>query len=120
MMKKSVFYFPIWGESYINSFSKFALKCLEENLKKSDYNFLNTSKIEIWTFKKDIYQACKGSDAIIVLTEWEEYKNINWEKIASNMSIPSWVFDTRNILKRDSIEKNGIKYWCLGDGFQNE
>ena len=53
-MKKSVFYFPIWGDSYINLFSKFALKCLLENLNQLNDNILKTSKIEIWTFKKDI------------------------------------------------------------------
>ena len=72
-----------------------------------------------WSYEKDIYLACKDSDAIIILTEWDEYKNINWEHIAENMSTPSWVFDTRNILERDLIEKNGIKYWCLGEGYQN-
>ncbi len=72
-----------------------------------------------WSYEKDINLACKDSDAIIVLTEWEQYKHINWKKIAINMSAPSWVFDTRNILKRDLIEKNGIKYWGVGDGYQN-
>ena len=53
-MKKSVFYFPIWGDSYIKLFSDFALKCLYKNLNEIDDKLLKSSKIEIWTFKKDI------------------------------------------------------------------
>jgi hypothetical protein len=53
-MKKSVFYFPIWGNDYIKLFSDFALKCLFNNLNKLDKRMLKNSKIEIWTFKKDI------------------------------------------------------------------
>lgn len=53
-MKKSVFYFPIWGDDYIKLFSDFALKCLFNNLNKLDKEILKNSKIEIWTFKKDI------------------------------------------------------------------
>ena len=53
-MKKSVFYFPIWGDDYIKLFSDFALKCLYNNLNKIDDSLLRSSKIEIWTFKKDI------------------------------------------------------------------
>jgi hypothetical protein len=53
-MKKSVFYFPIWGDSYIKLFSDFALKCLYNNINNIDDELLKSSKIEIWTFKKDI------------------------------------------------------------------
>ena len=53
-MKKSVFYFPVWGDDYIKLFSDFALKCLYNNLNKIDDSLLQASKIEIWTFKKDI------------------------------------------------------------------
>ena len=53
-MKKSVFYFPIWGDSYIKLFSDFALKCLYKNLNEIDDKLLKSSKVEIWTFKKDI------------------------------------------------------------------
>jgi hypothetical protein len=53
-MKKSVFYFPIWGDDYIKLFSDFALKCLFNNLNKLDKGMLKNSQIEIWTLKKDI------------------------------------------------------------------
>ena len=69
-----------------------------------------------WTFSSDIFTASKDVDAIVVLTEWDEYKNINWEKISINLRKPAWVFDTRGILDSSSIKKNGLNLWKLGDG----
>ncbi len=77
---------------------------------------VTNSSFQKWDYEEDIYLACKEADAIIILTEWEEYKNLNWEKISSQMNFPAWVFDTRNILRGEEIRKNGIKFWCLGDG----
>ena len=110
MMKKSVFYFPIWGESYINSFSKFALKCLEENLKKSDYNFLNTSKIEIWTFKKDI----KKIESLNIIKELKKKILINIESIdliynsLNNYNINK--YQTLSILQKIFMNTHSYKY----------
>ena len=67
-------------------------------------------------FFSDIYQAAKEAHAIIILTEWDEYKKINWGMISENMKKPSWVFDTRGILEKDKINKYDINVWQLGDG----
>ena len=52
-------------------------------------------------FFSDIYQAAKKAHALIILTEWDDYKKINWNMISKNMSKPSWVFDTRGILEKE-------------------
>ena len=57
----------------------------------------------------------RHADAIIILTEWEEYKYINWENIASLMRKPSWIFDTRGILDSNLIKRFGFKIWVLGE-----
>ena len=67
-------------------------------------------------FFTDIYQAAKKAHAIIIITEWADYKKIDWNIISKNMSKPSWVFDTRGILEKDKINKYGINFWQLGDG----
>ena len=67
-------------------------------------------------FYSDIYKAAKDAHAVIILTEWDDYKNINWGMISKNMNKPSWVFDTRGILEKEKIKKFGIKVWQLGDG----
>ena len=60
-------------------------------------------------------QASKGADAILVLTEWEEFKNLNWEPIYKIMRKPAWIFDARNFLKKEKLRDIGFKTWTLGD-----
>ena len=67
-----------------------------------------------WQFASDIEIASKGADAIVILTEWEEYNQINWEKISINMRRPSWIFDTRNILGEEILNNLKVNYWQLG------
>ena len=67
-----------------------------------------------WNFDKDIYKAAKNADAIIIVTEWKEYENLNWKEISSLMRKPAWVFDTRKILFQKNLKKLGINYWQVG------
>ena len=86
---------------------------LEENHKKSknDYGF--------WRFSKNLYDASDNSDAIIILTEWDEYKKINWKEISKRMRSPSWVFDTRSVANLEDIRKTDLNIWSLGNGIFN-
>ena len=70
-----------------------------------------------WNCSNSLYEAAIESDAIIILTEWEEFKNIDWAKISSVMRRPSWLFDTRNITNHNSAKDNGLKVWQLGKSF---
>ena len=67
-----------------------------------------------WNFDKDIYKAARNADAIIIVTEWKEYENLNWKEISSLMRKPAWVFDTRKILSKKDLKKLGINYWQVG------
>ena len=67
-----------------------------------------------WNFDKDIYKAARNADAIIIVTEWKEYENLNWKEISSLMRKPAWVFDTRKILSQKNLKKIGINYWQVG------
>jgi len=89
-------------------------RALDSSTKK--VNFSNTSKIKCWEFENSIYKALDGADAIILLTEWDEYKSLNWKKISKNLSKPAWVFDTRLILDKNKITQNGINFWSVGKG----
>lgn len=60
------------------------------------------------------YEACKDAHAIAVLTEWDEFKEYDWEKIYDNMLKPAFVFDGRNILDKATLEKIGFKYQGIG------
>ncbi len=58
--------------------------------------------------------AASGSDAILILTEWEEFKHLNWNKLASMMRKPSWLFDTRRCANSNAAKAAGMKVWTLG------
>jgi len=60
--------------------------------------------------------AVKDSDAIIILTEWEEFKVIDWDLYSSLMRSPSWVFDTRYICNLKEAKNSGFNVWCVGYG----
>ena len=69
-----------------------------------------------WTFSDNIYQSMKNADAAVIITEWDEYKFLDWRKIGNLMRNPSWLFDCRSITKSKDLEDTGINYWSLGDG----
>ena len=76
----------------------------------------NISKEGSWSMSDDMYESCKGSDAILVLTEWSEYTKINWQKVSKTLRKPSWIFDSRAIIDKKEVIKAGISLWRLGDG----
>ena len=85
---------------------------------QSDLNYLNTrSESENNKYLKiesDPYTAMEGVHAIAVLTEWDEFKTYDWKRIYKNMQKPAFVFDGRNILDRQILEKIGFKYKGIG------
>ncbi|GEM54406.1 UDP-glucose 6-dehydrogenase [Flavobacterium branchiophilum NBRC 15030 = ATCC 35035] len=60
------------------------------------------------------YDACKDAHAIAILTEWEEFKNYDWQLIYDNMQKPAFVFDGRNLLDKKVLEKIGFVYQAIG------
>ena len=67
-------------------------------------------------FSKELYETFEDADAIVLITDWDNYKNLNWEKISIIMRKPAWVFDTRLILDKSLIKEAGLNYWGLGLG----
>ena len=72
-----------------------------------------------WIFTSEIEEAVKGADCILILTEWSEYKELNWSQLCKLMRPPAWVFDARSVTNPSEIEKNDIKLWRIGDGANN-
>ena len=58
--------------------------------------------------------AAKATDAVIVLTEWDQFRFLEWEKIYQIMRKPAWVFDSRIFLDRDKLEDIGFNTWTTG------
>ena len=68
----------------------------------------------VWKFCNKKEDACKNADAIVILTEWEEFKLIKWDIIKRLMRSPSWLFDTRNIIDKKKALSKGFKIWSVG------
>lgn len=83
-----------------------------------DLNYLETRSKEEnaqgISIETNPYEACKNAHAIAVLTEWDEFKDYDWQKIYDNMLKPAFVFDGRNILDGKTLEKIGFKYQGIG------
>ncbi|MGE4287698.1 MAG: UDP-glucose 6-dehydrogenase [Salinivirgaceae bacterium] len=62
----------------------------------------------------DPYEACKDAHAIAILTEWDEFKDYDWQRIYNNMMKPAFVFDGRNILDKQKLEQIGFRYFGVG------
>lgn len=62
----------------------------------------------------DPYEACNQAHAVAVLTEWDEFKTFDWQKIYDNMYKPAFVFDGRNILDKTQLRKIGFSAYLIG------
>ena len=84
----------------------------------SDLNYLNSRTEEDNATLTQVntcpYENCKDAHAIAVLTEWDEFKTYDWQKIYDNMLKPAFVFDGRNILDEKELTKIGFKYQAIG------
>jgi UDPglucose 6-dehydrogenase len=57
--------------------------------------------------------ALKGADALVLLTEWNEFRHPDFEVIKSELKQPL-IFDGRNIYQRNSLERLGFRYYGIG------
>ncbi len=62
------------------------------------------------------YEALQSAHAIAVLTEWDEFKTYDWQKIYDTMLKPAFVFDGRNILDNATMQKIGFELKSIGKG----
>lgn len=63
----------------------------------------------------DPYQVAEGCDALIVVTEWDEFRNLDKERLLAAMRQP-YLIDGRNIYDAEEMTKLGFVYWGLGRG----
>ncbi|MFH1354037.1 MAG: UDP-glucose/GDP-mannose dehydrogenase family protein [bacterium] len=66
-------------------------------------------------YKKNMYEALKGADALVIVTDWDEFLEPNWKKVASLLNNPI-IIDGRNMYDRKEMEKKGFVYHSVGRG----
>lgn len=72
-----------------------------------------TSKGLNITYVTSKYDALKGSDALVLLTEWKEFSSPDFEKIKAQLRIPA-IFDGRNQFIAYDRENKGLEYSRIG------
>jgi UDPglucose 6-dehydrogenase len=85
---------------------------------QGDLNYLNTrSESENTKFVSSYetaYLACENAHAVAILTEWDEFKEYDWQKIYDSMLKPAFVFDGRNLLNARKMREIGFHYQEIG------
>ncbi|KIK38499.1 hypothetical protein CY34DRAFT_809261 [Suillus luteus UH-Slu-Lm8-n1] len=61
-------------------------------------------------------EACKNAEAVIIATEWAEFKTIDWEAVYAGMNKPAFVFDGRLLVDADRLRSIGFKVTVIGRG----
>ena len=69
-------------------------------------------KIKNVKFHKSVTACCKSADLIIIHTEWNEYKQLNFKKLVINKKFK--IYDLRNIYSPNKIKKDNIDYYSIG------
>ena len=64
-------------------------------------------------YAKTPYDCMKGADAVVIVTEWNEFRNLELMKIKALLKTP-YFFDLRNIYEPAKMKKIGFKYFCVG------
>ena len=69
------------------------------------------NKVIVYTNSSDLFN---NAHAIVITTEWDEFKQYNYKTIKNKMLEPAFIFDGRNILNPYEIQKNGFNYYAIG------
>ena len=64
------------------------------------------------TLASDAYEVARDADALVLVTEWPQYLDLNWESLASGMRTPI-LLDTRHVLDRARVTRAGFRYVTL-------
>jgi UDPglucose 6-dehydrogenase len=84
----------------------------------ADLNYLNTrsesENRQRVTVVNTPYEATQEAHAVAIMTEWDEFRELNWEEIYENMLKPAFLFDGRRLLERETKEEIGFEFYAIG------
>ena len=69
-----------------------------------------------WCYEKGLSIGFEGADAVVILTEWKEYFDIDWYLASKKMRKPSWLFDARSVVSNEDFNKYDFNFWQIGNG----
>ena len=87
-----------------------------------DLNYLQTRPAKENEQMLDVhanpYDACKDAHAIAIITEWDEFKTLDWQRIFDQMKKPAFLFDGRNIVNHSHLREVGFIVKAIGKGVE--
>ena len=89
-------------------------KLLKNNKSEELHEFEHWKKFPI---ENEFFQ---DLNALVILTEWNEYSKINWHDVSNLMRSQSWVFDSRSLIDPKKVLQSGLNLWRVGDGTLKE
>jgi UDPglucose 6-dehydrogenase len=69
-----------------------------------------------WQQVSTVQQAAAGADALLLLTEWQQFAQIDWPAVAVLMRRPAWLFDARAKADASAARAAGLQVWVVGEG----
>ena len=63
---------------------------------------------------EDPYTAADGAHAIAIMTEWDEFKTYDYERLFASMKKPAFIFDGRNVLDHARLRQIGFEVYAIG------
>ncbi|EJU01609.1 UDP-glucose dehydrogenase [Dacryopinax primogenitus] len=81
-----------------------------------------SSGVPLETIKRQVsiassaLEACRDAEAVVIATEWKEFRTINWEGVYSHMTKPAFIFDGRLLLDAEKLRDIGFKVTVIGRG----
>ncbi len=97
-----------------------ARKLLEERARVviTDPKALENARLDLADgpveFVAEPYEAASGAHAVAIMTEWEIYRSLDWDKIYQSMEKPAFIFDGRNLLDHERLFDIGLNVYPLG------
>jgi UDPglucose 6-dehydrogenase len=70
--------------------------------------------------KRSLKETVEGTDCIVLLTEQDQFKRLNLEKLRAVMKMPAAIVDLAGIIELQKVERKGFTYRCLGRGVEKK
>lgn len=86
-------------------------KCVDTFLLSISYSHLSAVQ-KLVTISHSAISACLHADAVVIVTEWAEFRNIDWKEVYKSMNKPAFIFDGRLVLgniEREQLGSIGFK-----------
>lgn len=86
--------------------SLYTIRKCRSGKRSYDLRFLVKKQVCI---SKTALEACHQAEAIVIATEWKEFKEIDWKTVYSHMNKPAFLFDGRLLVDAEKLKEIGFK-----------